>query len=590
MGRFDVAKLRYLDAKQLRVLHACELGMRNHELVPKEILTNITKMRSGSLHKVVMELLRHKLLGYNNSKTTNGYRLTTLGYDYLALKTLANRDVVLSVGNQIGVGKESDLFIVGGQDDVQYALKIHRLGRTSFRNIKNKRDYHGHRNKASWLYLSRLSAVKEFAYMKVLYDRGFPVPQPIDFNRHIVVMELLDAFPLCQIKDVDDPAELYSRLMALIVQFAEHGLIHGDFNEFNLMISEDGHVTVIDFPQMISIEHENAEFYFDRDVQCIRTFFAKRFAFEAQEWPAFADVKRGEALDIETAASGFMRELQLSDGMQDDDGARGRGRRAHSRDDDDGDDDDEQKDGSGDDHNDDNDEDAKEQHEEDEESGEATSADAPSKTQAHAASTSGEGEDASGRSDAEANTDDNNGDDDGEEGSAAKQHEHEQQQEEEKEKGATAKQQGDAVEEAEKDDTFDAGGNDDDGDEGSDDDEGDGEYVNTNRDRLVSRNATAPLAPSHVAQRWRPTYNDTGSTRGRGSRSQSRSRSRRSQSRSRGLLPEQATASLTPEEIRERVAQAYGRRRFRKGQAKKSKSKDPNKRDTRATVNQTSGW
>ena len=36
-----------------------------------------------------------------------GYRLTYAGYDYLALKVLAARDIVQSVGNQIGVGKES---------------------------------------------------------------------------------------------------------------------------------------------------------------------------------------------------------------------------------------------------------------------------------------------------------------------------------------------------------------------------------------------------------------------------------------------------------------------------------------------------
>ena len=34
--------------------------------------------------------------------------------------------------------------------------------------------------------------MREFAYMKALYDRGFPVPEPIDFNRHAVVMQLLE--------------------------------------------------------------------------------------------------------------------------------------------------------------------------------------------------------------------------------------------------------------------------------------------------------------------------------------------------------------------------------------------------------------
>ena len=55
----------------------------------------------------------------------------------------------------------------------------------------------------SWIYLSRISATKEFAYMKALYDRGFPVPRPIDFNRHIVVMELVDGLTLQQVsKDI----------------------------------------------------------------------------------------------------------------------------------------------------------------------------------------------------------------------------------------------------------------------------------------------------------------------------------------------------------------------------------------------------
>ena len=52
----------------------------------------------------------------------------------------------------------------------------------------------------SWIYLSRLAAAKEFAYMKALFDRGFPVPKPIDSNRHCVVMELLQAYPLQQVQ------------------------------------------------------------------------------------------------------------------------------------------------------------------------------------------------------------------------------------------------------------------------------------------------------------------------------------------------------------------------------------------------------
>lgn len=37
----------------------------------------------------------------------DGFRLTYLGYDFLAIKTLVNRGVFTGVGRQIGVGKES---------------------------------------------------------------------------------------------------------------------------------------------------------------------------------------------------------------------------------------------------------------------------------------------------------------------------------------------------------------------------------------------------------------------------------------------------------------------------------------------------
>ena len=56
-----------------------------------------------------------------------------------------------------------------------------------------------------------------------------------------------------------DPSALYNDLMELIVKLGSHGLIHCDFNEFNLIVNEDDKVTVIDFPQMVSISHPNAQ-------------------------------------------------------------------------------------------------------------------------------------------------------------------------------------------------------------------------------------------------------------------------------------------------------------------------------------------
>lgn len=70
----------------------------------------------------------------------------------------------------------------------------------------------------------------------------------------------LTTFSSRQIAEVPSPGKLYSTLMDLIVRFAHAGLIHGDFNEFNILIlRESGIPIVIDFPQMVSTSHENAE-------------------------------------------------------------------------------------------------------------------------------------------------------------------------------------------------------------------------------------------------------------------------------------------------------------------------------------------
>ncbi|VVC92062.1 unnamed protein product [Leptidea sinapis] len=307
MGKLDVTILRYLTAEDFRVLTAVEMGMKNHELVPGSLVASIANLRHGGVHKLMKDLCKHRLLTYERGKHYDGYRLTNSGYDYLALKALTNRKVIASFGNQIGVGKESNIYIVADEDKTPLCLKLHRLGRTCFRQIKGKRDYHAHRNRASWLYLSRISATKEFAYMKALYDREFPVPKPIDFNRHCVVMELVSGGPLTRVSSVSDPEWLYDELMSLIVRLGNCGVIHGDFNEFNIMIDEEGHPIIIDFPQMVSTMHPNAELYFDRDVRCVREFFKKRFAFESDLYPKFSDLERDDQLDAEVACSGYKR-------------------------------------------------------------------------------------------------------------------------------------------------------------------------------------------------------------------------------------------------------------------------------------------
>ena len=38
-------------------------------------------------------------------------------------------------------------------------------------------------------------------------------------------------------KELQDPDAVFQTILGLVVRFAEHGLIHCDFNEFNIMVS-----------------------------------------------------------------------------------------------------------------------------------------------------------------------------------------------------------------------------------------------------------------------------------------------------------------------------------------------------------------
>lgn len=328
--KFDAKSLRYLNNADWKVLTAVERGSVNHEIVPTSLITTLSKSSAGDVQRSISLLARTGLVAKVATAKYDGYRLTYGGLDYLALHGLQKSDVVYSVGNQIGVGKESDIFVVSDDRGEQRVLKIHRLGRVSFKKgVKNKRDYaktktQKERGAGSWMYMSRLAAMKEYAFMTALRDAGVEVPEPLGQNRHQIVMSLVDGFPLRQIEEVPDPAGLYAELIAIIVQFAHLGLIHGDFNEFNIMIKEveKGEEislvpVVIDFPQMVSVDHANAEYYFDRDVECVKRYFSRKFGFVSDDvGPHFKDVRKAMAkdtttkrLDVKVEASGFSKKM-----------------------------------------------------------------------------------------------------------------------------------------------------------------------------------------------------------------------------------------------------------------------------------------
>lgn len=302
--------MRYLSKNDFRVLTAVEMGSKNHLVVPIQLILSISGLRNMAvLQKSIGILSKINLVNREKNAKYDGYKLTYHGYDYLALKAMVNRETILALGTQIGIGKESDIYTVANEQGRSLCLKVHRLGRVSFKAVKNQRDYLGNRQSASWIYMSRLSAQKEWGFMKALYSAGFSVPEPVDTSRHQVVMSLIDGVLLRKCTELPDPARVYALLMDFALRLANQGLVHCDFNEFNIMIQEydpenpQREVVVFDFPQCVSIDHPNAKELFERDINSIRHLFETKFGVVG-DYPKWEQVERIGRLDMEADASG----------------------------------------------------------------------------------------------------------------------------------------------------------------------------------------------------------------------------------------------------------------------------------------------
>ena len=112
MPRFDVTKVRYTSPEEWRILQGTELGMKSNELVPMGMVASLANLKRSGAHKLIKDLSQKRLIAWEKAKAGKiyGYRLTWAGYDYLAFRALNSKGVVASVGKQIGVGKESDIY------------------------------------------------------------------------------------------------------------------------------------------------------------------------------------------------------------------------------------------------------------------------------------------------------------------------------------------------------------------------------------------------------------------------------------------------------------------------------------------------
>jgi len=270
-----------LESEDFRILNIIEAGMSKHEFVPKEQIQRYAKLPMDRIDFTLGNL--NKLgLTYRTQETYNGHTLNYAGYDCLAINALVKAGVIVSFGQSLGVGKEADVYDALNADGKRIAVKFHRLGRISFRQTRRKRGYT--REHSTWLFQSHLAAEREFQAMKIVYENGVSVPEPITQNRHVVAMGMIEGAQLSKYKDIGKPEKVLKEILRnLRKAYLKAHIIHADISEYNIILQSDGNILIIDWPQAVKTDHANATELLERDIKNLITYFSRKFNIELTE-------------------------------------------------------------------------------------------------------------------------------------------------------------------------------------------------------------------------------------------------------------------------------------------------------------------
>ncbi len=198
------------------------------------------------------------------------------------LYKLLNRGTLTALHGAISTGKEANVYRGIDADGIPVAVKIYRVStaETDFMLEYIVGDPRFKRVKRRSRSLIPQWASKEFKNLKRYQAAGIRVPNPIDIERNVLLMEFIGdseqsiAAPLLKNAEIPNPVKTFNEIIGMIQNgYTEAGLVHADLSEYNILW-DDGPV-FIDVSQAVLLAHDNAKKYLFRDIQNIIHFFKK---------------------------------------------------------------------------------------------------------------------------------------------------------------------------------------------------------------------------------------------------------------------------------------------------------------------------
>jgi RIO kinase 2 len=262
-----------LNKSDFKILKVFASSLKTRQFLNLSTLSQYSNLNQRLVEHHLERLVKSGLVGKSNI----GFTLLVTGLDIYVLKILSNRNTITSIGPQIGIGKEAEIYLAHDSQEKDKILKMFRLGRSSFKQIKRKRDIST--STSSWLLLNIQTAKREYDILNYLRQFSTSFPTPLYRSFHCIVMEPFYGSRLADAESLEDPQSVLEKIISNVKIAYQNGYINGDLNEYNIMVNNDN-IFILDWPQAIKSDTINANVVLLRDVKNILKFFSKKYKIE----------------------------------------------------------------------------------------------------------------------------------------------------------------------------------------------------------------------------------------------------------------------------------------------------------------------
>ena len=262
-----------LNKSDFKILKVFASSLKTRQFLNLSTLSQYSNLNQRLVEHHLERLVKSGLVGKSNI----GFTLLVTGLDIYVLKILSNRNIITSIGPQIGIGKEAEIYLAHDSQEKDKILKMFRLGRSSFKQIKRKRDIST--STSNWLLLNIQTAKREYDILNYLRQSSTSFPTPLYRSFHCIVMEPFYGSRLADAESLDDPESVLEKIISNVKIAYQNGYINGDLNEYNIMVNNDN-IFILDWPQAIKSDTINANVVLLRDVKNILKFFSKKYKIE----------------------------------------------------------------------------------------------------------------------------------------------------------------------------------------------------------------------------------------------------------------------------------------------------------------------